>query len=126
MNSEVFSGIKKKNVQILNNLRLKYFWIIMSERDIEGRKTTFYHKRREWSTSIYSFGIGGEMWFNYDPDSGTLKLNRDVYMDTRIESLNAHIKTKGGAIDVTMLLPIQGPVKLRGVKKITYLEEANV
>ena len=71
-----------------------------------------------------SFAINGQRFYDFDSESGVLRVNRGMIPEGELEKimgLTEPIPPEGGRL--VLALPFHRPVTLQGVKKIEYLPE---
>lgn len=77
-----------------------------------------------------SFAINGQKLFDYDGESGTLKLNRERGPQGALEGITKLIEqSEGKGVNLDMTIPFEPkPLYLEGIKHVSYLtpEESKV
>jgi len=73
-----------------------------------------------------SYGIDGKTAYDFNQDSGVLKINRDMVPEGTLEQVSRAIGRSPDGISVVIPMAFHKPAELQGVREVQYLSENEV
>ncbi len=73
-----------------------------------------------------SYAIDGKKVYDFDPDSGILKLNRGMLSEGTLEKMSKLIGESPDGISITIPIPLNSPAQLQRVREVRYLSENEI
>lgn len=68
-----------------------------------------------------SFSVDGKTKWEYDVDTGVLRVAEGFIESSILEVLMKQVESMPGGVNVSIPVPLSDPARLKGVKRIEYL-----
>ncbi|MBI2044906.1 hypothetical protein HYT23_02520 [Candidatus Pacearchaeota archaeon] len=73
-----------------------------------------------------SYAIDGKKMYEFNQDSGVLKLNKDMLPEGTLEKMSRAIRENPSGVSVTIPMMLHSPARLQRVREVEYLSESEV